>query len=1093
MHMDSRHEAAVTVAMPWLHPLTNAMVSSPTSATMATSVPVFGGNLPAAASSSSGCRQKRMLRSRFSKPCPSPPPSASYTSQQQQQRQRQRQRQRQKDLHYHGGGGGRRDAQLKRFTEPSASEAAMSTSKVAPQRPCREGRSSRNNGGGGGGGGGVAAGVFTEETAAQNAVDPHAQLTKSSTAGCTTTANNDDTEADSSSSSLLPPQQQGQRQQQPNRLNRTRGKRDSNLRAARGWASTQLWEEVEQKQQQERKQRRQLQSRQDRRRMAARGREGSVETGATKHNAANEEGEVVGNVQGAAAASEMVAAIVMCKPRNDCRLSSLPATGTRRVTRQSEKNPTATPSRRPAATEGGARSRHRRRLSPAHPVASSPAVSRESSINDAVGDAAADEELQPSPTTSHAAHGDDATAPEDASRPFLHATNRQSRKQRRTLTTVQQHPSGLGVTTVMAPVTAFGVHPPPPLFIPQDPIIVAQQVSHTTHAVVAESALPALPPRVMRLPEFSSANGSVMDPCVVAAVLPMSAGSAAHAVKPAVLHCGWVNDTTAAFTSGPPAVDLSHPLPPQQQSEEDKQLSRRGLRLGAVPFYPATTARLSLATTLAAGTNPGDTPVALLATAVPSPQSLLESHSMSPPSIQPDSSPLGDSMANRSGSRTWGLMTRQSTFATASGTTAGTPWTLTVPAPSFSSPPPSIGRDDTDGDVPCSSTPSVPLKSPARGLATTASNAEPQSVTVDRPAMRRRALMVTNTATGARVSPVAVTTPSGSPTALWNGGGGSGNGPQARTSKQGSGVSSLSAGAATTSPSGAGYYTGVHSGTTTHCVTVQEFPQAPYPAVNRTTEPHQPQQHPMRSPGLLTESDLDFVQHNRVAVSDVVAKDEGTLVDTLFADVNMIEDDESEVDGDDVLSSYGGERWCMQPVLSSEASCDGSPLAVSSPDALTPHSMNQQLQHFPRSISAGARILGKEAGGQVFGGGYWYPSSPWTSADAAGRGNGSGGAGIASYRVGAGDVKASGAVAWRELSTPPLRHRGFSASCASVSSTMSLIDPKQPQAEAAVYDTMGEDNEWEMNSSAYADSLDEAQIQWIEEQLRATENPAGYF
>ncbi|CAJ1005509.1 hypothetical protein Q4I28_000829 [Leishmania naiffi] len=1056
MHMDSRHEAAATAAMPWLHPLTNTMVSSPTSATMTTSGPVFGGNLPVAASSSSGCRQKRMLRSRFSKPCPSPPPSASYTSRQQQQ-----QRQRPKDLHYHGGGG-RRDAQLKQFTEPSAPEAAMSTSKVAPQRPCREGRSGRNNGGGGGG---VAAGVFTEESAAQNAVGPHAQLTKSPTAGGTTTANNDDIEADSSSSSLLPPQQQGQRQQQPNRLNRMRGKRDSNLRAARGWASTQLWEEVEQKQQQERKQRRQLQSRQDRRRMAARGREGSVETGATRHNAANEAGEVVGDVQGAAAASEMVAAIVMCKPRNDCRLSSLPATGTRRVTRQSEKNPTATPSRRPAATEGGARSRHRRRLSPAHPVASSPAVSRESSINDAVGDAAADEELQPSPTASHAAQGDDATAPEDASRPFLHVANRQSRKQRRTLTTVQQHPSGFGVTTVMAPVTA----------------------------VVAESALPAVPPRVMKLPEFSSANGSVMDPCVVAAVLPMSAGSAAHAVKPAVLHCGWVNDIQTAFTSGPPAVGPSHPLPPQQQSEEDKQLSRRGLRLGAVPFYPATTARLSLATTLAAGTHPGGTPVASLATAVPSPQPLLESHSMSPPSIQPDSSPLGDSMTNRSGSSTWGLMSRQSTFAAASGTTAGTPWTLTVPAPSFSSSPSSIGRDDTEGDIPCSSTPSVPPKSPARGLATTASNAEPQSVMVDRPAMRRRALMVTNTATGARVSPVAVTSPSGSPTALWNGGGGSGNGPQARASKQGSGASSLSAGAAATSPAGAGYYTGVHSGTTTHCVTVQEFPQAPYPAVNRTTEPHHPQQHPMRSPGLLTESDLDFVQHNRVAVSDVVAKDEGTLVDTLFADVNMIEDDESEVDGDDVLSSYGGERWCMQPVLSSDASCDGSPLAVSSPVALTPHSMNQQLQHFPRSFSAGARILGKEAGGQVFGGGYWYPSSPWASADAAGRGSGSGGAGIASYRVGAGDVKASGAVAWRELSTPPLRHRGFSASCASVSSTMSLIDPKQPQAEGAVYDTMGEDNEWEMNSSAYADSLDEAQIQWIEEQLRATENPAGYF
>ena len=60
---------------------------------------------------------------------------------------------------------------------------------------------------------------------------------------------------------------------------------------------------------------------------------------------------------------------------------------------------------------------------------------------------------------------------------------------------------------------------------------------------------------------------------------------------------------------------------------------------------------------------------------------------------------------------------------------------------------------------------------------------------------------------------------------------------------------------------------------------------------------------------------------------------------------------------------------------------------------------------------------------------------------------------------------------------------------------MSLLDPKQPSADvgASAYEVGEDEEEWEMNSSAYADSLDEAQIQWIEEQLRATENPEGYF
>ncbi|RNF20267.1 uncharacterized protein Tco025E_03839 [Trypanosoma conorhini] len=37
------------------------------------------------------------------------------------------------------------------------------------------------------------------------------------------------------------------------------------------------------------------------------------------------------------------------------------------------------------------------------------------------------------------------------------------------------------------------------------------------------------------------------------------------------------------------------------------------------------------------------------------------------------------------------------------------------------------------------------------------------------------------------------------------------------------------------------------------------------------------------------------------------------------------------------------------------------------------------------------------------------------------------------------------------------------------------------------------DDLWEMNSSAYADSLDDAQVEWIEQQLRAKENPDDFF
>ncbi|EKF30323.1 hypothetical protein MOQ_005869 [Trypanosoma cruzi marinkellei] len=38
-----------------------------------------------------------------------------------------------------------------------------------------------------------------------------------------------------------------------------------------------------------------------------------------------------------------------------------------------------------------------------------------------------------------------------------------------------------------------------------------------------------------------------------------------------------------------------------------------------------------------------------------------------------------------------------------------------------------------------------------------------------------------------------------------------------------------------------------------------------------------------------------------------------------------------------------------------------------------------------------------------------------------------------------------------------------------------------------------DDDLWEMNSSAYADSLDDAQVEWIEQQLQAKENPDDFF
>ncbi|KAG5507872.1 hypothetical protein JIQ42_07163 [Leishmania sp. Namibia] len=1110
MRKGPRHAGAVAAASPCSHSSSNAMASSPALATVTASGALFGGDSPAA-TSSPGCRQPQFSRGSLNKAWTSSPSSASCSPQQQQQR-----RMRKGPNRRRSGGGGRGETQMKRLPNASASEASMSTPKVPPQCS-RRGR--RNSGGGD-----VAAGVSTIEDVVQSVLAPQSHLNMSSSVVHTTSSNNGN-EVGSSSSPL--PRQQQQRQRPPDQLNRAGGKRYSKPREARDWTSTQLQEEAQQNQQQHR----QLQSRQSRRRLARGRSEGSVKADPTEHNLANEEELVAGDLHAAAAVwTERL--MVSRRPRHGSRIYSpsakaaevtleneelLSDASIRRAPSRSAKKAMTTSSRRSAATEGGRRSRHRRRLSPAHPVASSPTLSRESSINEAVSNAAVDE-AQPLPTVSRAEHAADGTAAADSSRPSLRAGSKPSRKQKRTLSTLQQqHPPGFALATAMTPVTAiaaFSPLPPLPFRTAQDPTIAAQQVSPITHTVVAEPALPVPSSTVMQLAEFSSVNGSVVDPCVVAAVLPASAGGAAHTVNPAVRHGVRMNSTEAAFRLGPPTVEPSYLPPPQQESEEEKQLSRRGLRFGAIPFYPSATASLGLAMTPAGGTNGRDALLASLAVAVPSPQPFLGSYSMSParspPLMQPNSSPLGDSIINRSQSSTGGLMSGQSAFTAESTAAAGTPWTLTVDPLSHSSPPSSLGRDDADGDGVSSATPSVPLKSPAHGFATSASNGsntEIHNAMVDRPAMWRSALMVTNTATGALLSPATVHAPSGSPTVLWSGGGG-GNGSQTRASKHGSGTSSLTAALATTTSGGTGHRTSVHSASTPDGDVVREFPQAPYLAVNRTTEPHQPQhQHPMFGPRVLSESDLDRVRHNRVAVSDVVAKDEGTLVDTLFADVNMIEDDESEVDGEDALNSRGGgERWSIQLPSSSVASSSGSPLAASSPDARTPHSTNQQSQHRPGPASTGVRMLGKEAGGQIFGGGYWYPSGPWAGTDAPGRGSGSSGIGTGSYRASGGDAKTSLAAAvtasigsvsvaagWRGLSTPPHRHRDFSASCTSVASTISLIDPKQPQADGAAYDMAGEDDEWEMNSSAYADSLDEAQIQWIEEQLRATENPAGYF
>ena len=229
------------------------------------------------------------------------------------------------------------------------------------------------------------------------------------------------------------------------------------------------------------------------------------------------------------------------------------------------------------------------------------------------------------------------------------------------------------------------------------------------------------------------------------------------------------------------------------------------------------------------------------------------------------------------------------------------------------------------------------------------------------------------------------------------------------------------------------------------------------------------------SPPVQGESDLDRVRHNRVAVSDVVAKNEMTLVDTLFADaeVDVIEDDESEMDLDDGRggsgnNTSGGEWWPAYPMGTSPRAGVHSPDAYNHPCIKQQQQVQQQQEYASSPTVSGV--------GMTFGGGYWYQP----------------GSGAGPHRHSGG----SGSAARPRFSPDHRVHRAFSASCASVaSSTMSLLDPKQPSADvgASAYEVGEDEEEWEMNSSAYADSLDEAQIQWIEEQLRATENPEGYF
>lgn len=126
------------------------------------------------------------------------------------------------------------------------------------------------------------------------------------------------------------------------------------------------------------------------------------------------------------------------------------------------------------------------------------------------------------------------------------------------------------------------------------------------------------------------------------------------------------------------------------------------------------------------------------------------------------------------------------------------------------------------------------------------------------------------------------------------------------------------------------------------------------------------------------------------------------------------------------------------------------------------------------TVSTSTSHVGGPYNSQRPGGGYWYLDHGGTHAAAAGLG------------------------AWPAAPTWAWFPGGGAAD------DYSLPPPPHPTGAgggAPPFDFLDEDGDmtdyeqyWEINSSAYEqDSLDEAQAEWIEDQLRATENPEGFF
>lgn len=722
------------------------------------------------------------------------------------------------------------------------------------------------------------------------------------------------------------------------------------------------------------------------------------------------------------------------------------------------------------------------------------------------------------------------------------------------------------------------------------------------------------------------------DPCVVKVVTSaVVAVTAAAAVSSGDEQHDGPRDASFAPPSSPHAGatvlgSSAAPASASAAAAENAQLSRRGLRVEAAPWRPSGafafipdtaaltnvsasfpvaapvtaavlfTPPVAIPTAAAAAAVPAVTitstltEVAVTHTAASTEAALPHASPHTPPTfVQPSNGsterlmegstrPLLDSSAS---SFALSPSTPQAAAAPATTTTTTTV-SVTARGSSFSpSPHSSVVREDdkeSGGGTPVLPSPALlhhttPNAASAAAAAAAAAAAVVEERPATAPAIRRPAMTVTNTATGARMSSSTHTTPSGAPAGQWGVADSAGHLRLTGTTQGASGVGGGGGG------SGAVRTTAAHSANTAAC-SAQEFPAMPVPpsmAETATTPPtahfSSPQQqrqslhslasfnasgsnanwtdlgsaatatttsaaagaaggadgshsspvggdasHSGRSsysgsphlslpnanalpfssshfprngsstavnaagatsssllfqsasyvgfsPPMQGESDLDRVRHNRVAVSDMAAKNETTLVDTLFADAeaDVVEDDESEMDLDDGRgSTAGSDVWPAYPMGSSPHA------GVSSPDSVTRAYVKQQQRFFASSPTV-------TGAGPSFGGGYWYqPGS------------------------GAGQRhQPGGNTANRARFSPDNGvHRTISTSCASVaSSTMSLLDPRQPPADrgAAAYDAGEDEEEWEMNSSAYADSLDEAQILWIEEQLKATENPVGFF